>query len=87
MFLLWQIVHAMLIAFYILVVLFFSYTFILANNEAPGLNGRISRLLYVFAPQYIKKAASDLLGPTVFSKVATIYNYAVYKKNPIMQLL
>jgi hypothetical protein len=77
----------MLISFYILVILFFSYTILLANNEAPGLNGRISRLLYVFAPKYIKRAVSDLVGPKVFSKLVAIYNYAVYKKNPIMQLL
>lgn len=77
----------MLIAFYILVVLLFLYTFVLANSNAPGLNGRISRLLYASAPQYIKRALSDLLGPTAFAKVVTIYNYTVYKRNPIMQIL
>lgn len=84
---LWQIVHAVSMTIYILLILFIFYTSLLANNEATGLNGRISKLLYVTVPQHFKRVVSDVLGPTVFCKLVATYNYTVYKKNPIMQLL
>lgn len=87
MFLLWQIGYAAIIALYVLTILLFGYTFLLADTEGKGLNGRISRFIYIFIPNEISRILSENLGPKAYSALAANYDYVVHQKNPVMQIV
>lgn len=87
MFLLWQVGYTFLITVYALSFILFGYTFLLADSEGTGLNGRISRLLFVFVPQSISRLLSDSLDRKLYAELVAAYDYVLYKRNPIMQLV
>ena len=85
--LLWQVANIVLIIVYVSVLMLFGYTFLLADSEGAGLNGRISRLLYSQIPQTMSQLSSDILGQKAHTKLLETYQYVFIKKNPIMQLV
>ena len=87
MFLLMQLAYAFMIAFYILVIILFAYTFALADTEGKGLNGRISRLIYTYLPEEMSRLLSKCLGPSAYAQVTAIYDYVVHQRNPVMQIV
>lgn len=87
MLLLWQVVKIVLIVVYVSVLMLFGYTFLLADSEGAGLNGRISRLLYSQIPQAISRKVADILGLKAHAQLLGTYEYVFNKKNPIMQLM
>lgn len=87
MLLLWQAANFVLIIVYVSVLMLFGYTFLLADSEGAGLNGRISRLLYSQIPLTISQLSYDILGQKIHSKLLGTYEYVFIKKNPLMQLV
>lgn len=76
-----------MIAFYALVILLFVYTFVLADSEGKGLNGRVSRFIYTYLPEEMSRLLSQCLGPSVYARLAAIYDYVVHQRNPVMQVM
>lgn len=76
-----------LIAVYLLALTIFGYTFLLADIDGSGLNGRLSRLLFVFAPKLVCRKAIDCLGPAAFNSLISFFDYVVNKRNLIMPSL
>ena len=87
MFLLMQLGYAFMIAFYLLVIVLFTYVFTFADTEGKGMNGRISRFIYIHLPEEMSRLLSKCLGPTTYAKVAAIYDYVVRQRNPVMQIV
>ena len=87
MLLLSQVGYAAVITLYALAILLFGYTFLLADTEGHGFNGRISRFIYIFLPEKISRVLSEQLGPSAYSVLADNYDYVVHQKNPVMQIV
>lgn len=82
-----NIFYILLLIFYLLVIAVFGYTFALADVDSSGLNGKISRFLYVYTPEQLYKVLSACLGPTLFKECAKNYDYCINERNPIMQIV
>ena len=78
---------AILIAVYLLALTIFGYTFLLADIDGSGLNGRLSRLLFVFVPKLVCRKAIDCLGPAAFNSLIAFFDHVVNKSNLIMPSL
>ena len=82
-----QVAYILLITFYLAVISIFVYIFTLADAESTGFNGRVSRYLFVHGPRQLSKILLTFLGPNLFKKCASTYDYAVNERNPIMQVI
>ena len=78
---------SILLAFYFLVLAYFGYAFLFADIEGSGLNGRLSRLLFVIVPRSMSGKASIFLGPAAFNTLIASCDYVVNKRNLIMPSL
>ena len=87
MLLLWQFGYSCMIACYALTFILFGYTFLLADSEGRGLNGRISRFLYNSCPEEMSRILLVFLGPKTYEQLSRTYDYAVHQRNPIMQIV
>ena len=79
--------YILLLIFYGFVIVLLGYTFVFADVENKGLNGKISRFLFEYMPRLISEAIARLAGPTIYKQIVSYYNYAVNERNPIMQYL
>ena len=79
--------YSLLLAFYFLVFTSFGYTFLLADVDGTGLNGRVSRLLFIFLPRLVSRKALDYFGPAAFDSFIASCDYVVNKRNLIMPSL
>ena len=82
-----QVMYVLLIGFYLGVIIIVIYILTLADAESTGLNGRLSMCLLVHAPRQLSKTLLKFLGPTLFKKCSSTYDYAVNERNPIMQVV
>ena len=82
-----QAFYVFLIAFYLIVLIIVIYVLTLADAESTGLNGRLSICLLVNAPRQLSKTLLSFLGPRLFKKCSSTYDYAVNERNPIMQVV
>ena len=85
--LLFKAAYSILIAIYFLVLTTFGYTFLLADVEGKGLNGRMSRLLFISMPRLISRKVSDCLGPAALNSFLASCDYVLNKRNLIMPSL
>ena len=82
-----QITYVFLLIFYSVAILIFGYALAFADTESGGLNGRVSRFIFVDTPQWISKTLASCLGPSLYRQLASTYDYAVNERNPIMQVV
>lgn len=82
-----QVFYFFLLSIYVSIIFFFGYTFIFADCDDVGLNGRISRFLYERLPELFSKAVLKLAGPAIYKELLANYNYVVNERNPIMQFV
>lgn len=82
-----QIVYYFLLLVYGIVFFLFGYTLFCANRDGDGINGDISRFIYIYIPNKISKIISYLLGSVLYERLANVYDYVINKPNPIMQII
>lgn len=70
---------------YILVFGFFGFLFCCADPDAPGMKGEIARFFSKRLPRYVRQTVIAVCGRNVWGKVYGVYEYAVHRRNPIMQ--
>lgn len=73
--------------FYASLFLLFLYALTIADTSSKGLNGDISRLLFENIPLFVTDCLKKMLGEWGFGIVASVYDYVVNQRNPLLQLL
>jgi hypothetical protein len=77
---------ALFITVYFLVLSVPIYLLFLADIEADGLHGMLSRFLVNVIPDTFTSIVRFCVGPYVFSYMERFYRWACHERNPIMQI-
>eukprot|EP01038_Epipyxis_sp_PR26KG_P010137 gene10137-13636_t len=71
----------------IIIVTIYAITCADTNVRNQSMNGTISRFLFKRIPEAVSQSINTIIGDKLFEQLIEIYQYIIYERNPLLQLL
>ena len=78
--------YYLFLTLYVLVISIALFLFVCADVDDPGIVGKISRFLQQTIPRRVSSATYSLIGEKLHGKIASLIDYVVNKRNPLLQV-